>query len=128
MTMTAPATTMTPDYKVKDISLAEFGPAPDRLELIRTVVQRAQAAAGTSALIAVASEAFDLDAVQGCAIRPDRVFLLGLDEAGAIAVALSPRNDAETKERVEDTLAMLSAAGSVTLAQEDVSVAARSAS
>ena len=49
---------------------------PDRLELMQKVIQRAQAEAPGNAVIAVTTKAHDVDAVQGCALRPAQVVLI----------------------------------------------------
>ena len=49
---------------------------PDRLELMQKIIQRAQAEAADAAVIAVTSRLHDVDAVQGCAIRPAQVVLI----------------------------------------------------
>ena len=88
---------------------------PERLELIRTVVQRAQALIADTALIAVATEAFDIDAVQSCAIRPGKVIRLSDGASGGIALDVTGLNDAETRQRATETMAILGAADSVTM-------------
>lgn len=88
---------------------------PDRLELIRTVVQRAQAQTAGKALIAVATRAFDVDAVQGCAIRPGQVFRLNDGENGGIALDVTGQNNADTRQHAAREMAMLAAADSVIL-------------
>ncbi len=85
---------------------------PERLELISTVIRRAQATA-KDAVIAVASDAFDVDAVQGCAIRPGHVFRLLEGEAGELALDVSPQNDARMRTTATEALATLSAAQAV---------------
>lgn len=85
---------------------------PERLELISTVVRRAQAAA-QDAVIAVASEDFDVDAVQSCAIRQGHVFRLLEGASGELALDVSPQNDAKMRTMATEALAVLSAAQSV---------------
>lgn len=85
---------------------------PERLELISTVVRRAQATT-KDAVIAVASGAHDVDAVQGCAIRPGHVFRLVEGEAGDLALDVSPLNDAKLRAAATEALAALSAAQTV---------------
>lgn len=91
---------------------------PERLELISTVVRRAQATA-KDAVIAVASGAFDVDAVQGCAIRPGHVFRLYEGEAGELALDVSPQNDAQMRAMAVEALAVLSAAQEVCPATDE---------
>ena len=86
---------------------------PDRIELMRSVIQRAQASAPSKAVIAVASEAHDIDAVQGCAIRPGEVFRLESTEAGDLALDVNARNDAETRRAATEAFAVLNAARAV---------------
>lgn len=86
---------------------------PERLELMRTVIQRAQAAASEHSVIAVVSDAYDVDAVQGCAIRPSQVVRLTEGEAGAISLDVSGLNDANIRSRVTETLAIFSAASAI---------------
>ena len=86
---------------------------PERLELMRTVIQRAQASAAADAVIAVASTEHDIEAVQGCAIRPAYVFRLSEGEAGELALDVSGRNDQDLRLRATEALAALSAAQSV---------------
>lgn len=78
---------------------------PDRLELMRKVIQRAQAEAPEGAVVAVTTRAHDVDAVQGCALRPARVVLLtGTPEEG-VELNITGRNQPELKL---DALAVLS--------------------
>lgn len=78
---------------------------PDRLELMQKVIQRAQAEAPERAILAVSSYQHDVDAVQGCAIRPARVVLVaGAPDLG-VDLSVTGRNPAELKL---DALAVLS--------------------
>lgn len=78
---------------------------PERLELVQKVIQRAQAEAPDGAVIAVVTETFDIDAVQGGAIRPGRIAAItAAPEAGPVLL-LSARNQADFKV---DSLAVLS--------------------
>ncbi len=85
---------------------------PERLELICAVVRRAQASA-KDAVIAVASQTYDVDSVQSCAIRPGHVFRLLEGPAGELALDVSPQNDAKMRSIATEALAVLSAAQSV---------------
>lgn len=79
---------------------------PDRLELLLKVLQRAQAEAPETALIAVTSRLHDVDAVQGCVTRPGQVVLItGAPETG-FDLNVSARNAPELKVAA---LAVLSA-------------------
>ena len=86
---------------------------PERLELMRTVVQRAQASAKMDAIIAVVSADHNIDAVQGCAIRPSHVFRLNDDADGTLALDVSYLNGEKERQRTKEALAILSAAQSV---------------
>ena len=83
---------------------------PERLELMRTVIQRAQAAASESAVIAVVSSAYDADTIQTCAIRPGRVFRIQNAPSGDASMEVTGQNDAEMRHSVAETLAIFSAA------------------
>lgn len=78
---------------------------PDRLELMQKVIQRAQAEAPEAAVVAVTSRQHDVDAVQGCAIRPAQVVLVtGAPDRG-VDLNVTGRNQAGLKL---DALAVLS--------------------
>ncbi len=70
---------------------------PDRLELMQKVVQRAQAEAPRNAIIAVCSREHDVEAVQGCAMRPSQIVLLTGVAGQGIGLNLTGRNPAELK-------------------------------
>lgn len=70
---------------------------PDRLELIQKVIQRAQAEASDAAVIAVTSQLHDVDAVQGCAIRPAQLILISGTLEQGIELNLTSRNAQELK-------------------------------
>ncbi|NNL72143.1 MAG: hypothetical protein HKP29_02140 [Silicimonas sp.] len=78
---------------------------PERLELVQKVIQRAQAEAPAGAIIAVVSARFDIDAVQGCAVRPERVVLIDGLPGGNADLNLSQRNPPDLKV---DALSLLS--------------------
>lgn len=86
---------------------------PERLDLVRTVIQRAQAAAAEGAVIAVVSEAHELDAVQGCAIWPGHVICLTEGDAGELALDINGQNDTKIRASATEALAVLSAARAV---------------
>ena len=86
---------------------------PERIELLRPVLRRAQASAHESAIIAVVSETFQVDDVQDCAIRPGQVFRLIDQGAGDLALDVNSRNDAEVRARATDAMAVLGAAQSL---------------
>lgn len=78
---------------------------PDRLELMQKVIQRAQAEAPGDAVLAVTSRVHDVDAVQGCALRPASVVVItGTLERG-VELNVTGRNHADLKL---DALAVLS--------------------
>ncbi|WP_413719892.1 hypothetical protein [Silicimonas sp. MF1-12-2] len=70
---------------------------PDRLELMQKIIQRAQAEAADAAVIAVTSRLHDVDAVQGCAIRPAQVVLITHAPAGGVELNLTSRNQPDLK-------------------------------
>ena len=70
---------------------------PDRLELVQKVLQRAQAEAPASAIIAVSTRLQDADAVQSCAIRPAQVIVISGDRVRDFGLNLTPRTTPEVK-------------------------------
>ncbi|MCV6591751.1 MAG: hypothetical protein OIF48_02280 [Silicimonas sp.] len=82
---------------------------PDRLDLLRAVIQRAQASARRAAVIAVVSETFEIDALQGCATWPGHVIRLVAGEAGALALDVNALTTAATRDEATDVLALLTA-------------------
>ena len=66
---------------------------PDRLELMQKVIQRAQAEAPRPAIIAVSSSSHDVDAIQACAFRPDRVVHVGRQQDGGFDLNVTQRNN-----------------------------------
>lgn len=91
---------------------------PERLELMRTVVRRAQASATKDAVIAVASGEHDVDAVQGCSIRPSHVFRINGGSDGDLALDVSNQNSSDLRVQATEALAILSAAYSVVPSRE----------
>ena len=85
---------------------------PDRLELIQMVLQRAQAEAPDGAVLAVASAALDIEALQSCAIRPGQVLRLGVRDQGSIALDFTERNPADLRAAAEGVVAELESRGS----------------
>jgi 3-hydroxyacyl-CoA dehydrogenase len=73
---------------------------PDRLELLRKVIQRVQAEAGDNAVIAVATSDHDMEAVRNCAMRPGNVIRVDRMPDGGFAADIphdtsgTVRNDA----------------------------------
>jgi 3-hydroxyacyl-CoA dehydrogenase len=91
---------------------------PERLELMRTVIQRAQSGAPENAIIASASRAFDIDDVQTCAMRPACVIQIRDGDEGGFSLNLSPKNDAKVREEVSTALAELAAVASLDVAPQ----------
>lgn len=90
---------------------------PDRLELVQKVIQRAQAEAPPSAIIAVASSDHDIETLQSCAVRPAQVVRLVEPVAGGVALDVSERNTPDLRHIAETLSAELAAVRS--LAAED---------
>lgn len=82
---------------------------PERLELVQMVIQRAQAEAPKGAVIAVASRQHDIDALQGCAIRPGQVLRLSEAAGGGLSLDVTDRNHAEMRAHVRAGFAELAA-------------------
>lgn len=89
---------------VRDASWV-FISLPQRVELIQKVMQRAQAEAPDHAVIVTTARDLDLDTVQGCARRPERVVMLRPGEDGRVALFMTGRNDETIRG---DVLALLS--------------------
>ncbi len=87
---------------------------PDRLELVRMVLQRVQAETKPETMVAVHSRLHDVDEVQGCAMRPAQVVRLSDAAEGGVALDVSARNDDALREQaalfVADLAAVLSLA------------------
>ena len=82
---------------------------PDRLELVRMVLQRVQAETKPDAMIAVHSRLHDVDEVQGCAMRPAQVVRLSDGAEGGVVLDVSARNDDALRERATLFVAGLAA-------------------
>ena len=82
---------------------------PERLELMRKVIQRAQSEAPHDATIAVVTHTFDVDAVQDCALRSAYVLRVDQGENGGYLVDVSSKTDAATKTDATIVLAQLAA-------------------
>lgn len=82
---------------------------PERLELMRKVIQRAQSEAPRDAVIAVVTHDFDVDAVQGCAHRPAQVLRVDQGEDGGYLIDVSSKTDAGAKADARRVLAQLAA-------------------
>lgn len=94
---------------------------PDRLELMQKVIHRAQAEAPETAILAVSTRTHDVEAVQGCAIRPSRVGVISDVSPATAVLEVSARNPQELRV---DMLAVLSEVGSVSLAATDAAAEA----
>ena len=70
---------------------------PERLELMRMVLQRAQAEA-PGAVLAVASRQFDAPAIQLCALQAGRVLRLAREAGGQVVLEVSARNGDEFRD------------------------------
>ena len=82
---------------------------PERLELMRKVIQRAQSEAPRDTTIAVVTHDFDIDAVQGCALRPAHVLRVDQGEDGGYVIDVSSKTDAKAKSDATTVLAQLAA-------------------
>lgn len=82
---------------------------PERLELLQMVIQRAQGAARKSATVAVMTTEFNVDAVQGCAIRPEHIVRINEGEEGGYTLDVSSKTDPGLKIEATTTLALLAA-------------------
>ncbi|MXQ06322.1 hypothetical protein GQ651_00540 [Alphaproteobacteria bacterium GH1-50] len=82
---------------------------PDRLELMQKIIQRAQAEAPETAIVAVLSETHEVDAIQGCAIRPGRVIHVRRQDGGGFDLNVTQRNDDAFRRDAVLALSALSA-------------------
>lgn len=82
---------------------------PERLELMRKVIQRAQSEAPGDTVIAVVTHDFDVEAVQGCAHRPAQVLRVDQGEGGGYVIDVSSKTDAGAKSDARRVLAQLAA-------------------
>ncbi|WP_299752546.1 hypothetical protein [uncultured Boseongicola sp.] len=82
---------------------------PERLELMRKVIQRAQGEAPRDTTIAVVTKDFDVDAVQGCALRPAHVLRVDQGENGGYVIDVSSKTDAKAKSDATMVLSQLAA-------------------
>lgn len=81
---------------------------PERLELMQKVIQRAQAEAPESTVIAV-DTAFAVDDVQSCATRRGQLVQVRYENEGGFALSLTSQNVAGIKKAAETTLAEFAA-------------------
>ena len=82
---------------------------PDRLELLQTIIQRAQAEAPRDAIVAVTSFSHDIDAIQNGALRPDRIVHVGRQDDGGFDMNVTQRNSDEFRQDAVLALSELSA-------------------
>jgi len=85
---------------------------PERLELVQTVLQRAQAEVPEGGVIAVDTGAFNAEAVQGGAIRPGQIVQV-TGSGGGFELGVTGRNDAEIRAVAGAVLAELAAVASL---------------
>jgi hypothetical protein len=100
---------------------------PERLELVQMVLRRAQAEAPKSAILAVVSKAYDLEALQGWTRHPGQVFRLCDGET--VSLELTARNTPDARAKAELVLAELAAVRSISMRapDDDQGLAAESA-
>ena len=82
---------------------------PDRLELMRKVMQRAQSEAVDGTVFAVASVEFDIDAIQTCALKPATTIRVIDNGDGGYTVDLSSKCDGVTRTEAVSILTELAA-------------------
>ncbi len=82
---------------------------PDRLELMRKVIQRAQAEAPEKAIIAVATQAYDIQEIQGCAVRPGCIISVNARPAGGFLVDVNANTTETARAEATSVLAELAA-------------------
>jgi len=81
---------------------------PERLELMQKVIQRAQAEAPDACVVAVDTH-FDVDSVQSCAMRRDRLVQVTFDHDAGFSLSVTTYNPSELKEEATRTLAEFAA-------------------
>ena len=82
---------------------------PERLELTQMVLQRAQAEAPETSVIAVASRQSDLEDIQSCSIRPSQIVRVTEASDGSLSLDVSERNQTEFRDEARIVLAELAA-------------------
>lgn len=82
---------------------------PERLELVRAVLRRAQAEAPREAVIAVSSQGIDLDTLQSCVVRPAQVIRLNAAPEGGVAADFSDRTPRDLRVAAQSDIAALTA-------------------
>lgn len=102
---------------------------PERLELMQKVIQRAQAEAPETSVIAV-DTSFAVDDVQACATRRGQLVQVAFDTTEGFALSVTSQNMPDIKTAATTTLAEFAATLSldpVTLEPEESGVKAESA-
>ena len=82
---------------------------PERLELVRAVLRRAQVEAPREAVLAVSSSGFDLDTLQSCVAHPGQVIRLNVAPEGGVAADLSDQNPRDLRRVAQSGIAELAA-------------------
>ena len=82
---------------------------PGRLELVQTVIQRAQAEAPRDAVVAVTSLADSIDAIQSSALRPGQVVHVGRQDNGGFDMNVTQRNSDDFRQEAVLALSEISA-------------------
>lgn len=95
---------------------------PERLELMQKVIQRAQAEAPESSVIAVHTQ-FAVDDIQACATRTGQLVQVTYDAAEGFALSVTSQNVAAIKDSAKSTLAEFAA----TLSLEPIALAPENA-
>ncbi|MEO0945401.1 MAG: 3-hydroxyacyl-CoA dehydrogenase NAD-binding domain-containing protein [Pseudomonadota bacterium] len=83
---------------------------PERLELLRMVLQRAQVEARSQTIIVVATRDLDVEDIQACTLRPAQVVRVTEAEDGTLSLDVTDRNDDALRDDAQQVLAELSAA------------------
>ena len=86
---------------------------PDRLELMRKVIQRAQVEAPEDAIIAVATQTFDIEEIQGCAHWPGCVICVNAGEDGGFFVDVNSNTSEIVRTEATSVLAELAASDGI---------------
>ena len=81
---------------------------PERLELMQKVIQRAQAEAPETCVIAV-DTGFEVENVQSCATRRDQLVQVAFDQDAGFSLSVTAYNPPHIKEEVTRTLAEFAA-------------------
>ena len=82
---------------------------PGRLELMQTIIQRAQAEAPRDAIVAVTSLGDHIDAIQNGALRPARVVHVSRQDDGGFDMNVTQRNSDDFRRDAVLALSELSA-------------------